>query len=125
MKSRSLPLLVLGAALAAAVLGGCASPDSSEPVTAPPPSIVAPASAAPSSPSSAGGLLALHGTIQEGVEANCVLLVTDSKTYLLIGGDRSALNSGAKLTVYGTPEPGLMTTCQQGTPFVVESVRPA
>ena len=43
--------------------------------------------------------------------------------YLLIGGDRVALQSGKRLTVVGTPQPGLMSTCQQGTPFQVTAVR--
>ncbi|WP_432979075.1 hypothetical protein [Dactylosporangium sp. CA-233914] len=64
----------------------------------------------------------LRGTIKDGVEPGCVLLATGTKTYLLVGGDRAAMKSGAELTVYGTPEPDLMTTCQQGTPFRVTRV---
>ncbi|MBQ0902941.1 hypothetical protein [Micromonospora sp. U21] len=62
------------------------------------------------------GATELTGTITPGVEPNCVLL----DGYLLIGGPRDVLRAGAKVTVTGRVEPGMMTTCQQGTPFVVE-----
>ena len=44
---------------------------------------------------------------------------------LLIGGPRDLLKPGARVEVTGHAEPGMMTTCQQGTPFVVESARRA
>jgi hypothetical protein len=62
----------------------------------------------------------LTGTVVAGVEANCLLL----NQYLLVGGDRSKLRAGAKVTVTGRARPDLMTTCQQGTPFQVEAVQP-
>ena len=40
--------------------------------------------------------------------------------YLLLGGPRDVLTAGARVTVTGRVETGMMTTCQQGTPFVVE-----
>jgi hypothetical protein len=122
---------------AAVALGGCGSAGSSEPVTAPPPSIgdsvdasggsstgsaAGTPSTQPADPS--GAVVVIHGTVADGVEAGCVLLNTDSKAYLLIGGDRAAMKSGAKLTVHGVPQPDLMTTCQQGTPFQVTKIEP-
>ncbi|GAB3945807.1 hypothetical protein [Micromonospora vulcania] len=62
------------------------------------------------------GATELTGTITGGVEPNCVLL----DGYLLIGGPRDVLAVGARVVVTGRVEPGMMTTCQQGTPFVVE-----
>ncbi|MCI4064284.1 hypothetical protein MRQ36_17450 [Micromonospora sp. R77] len=74
----------------------------------------------PSKPPGPGGTT-LTGTVQGGVEPNCLLLDGN----LLIGGPRDLLRPGAKVTVTGRPQPDMMTTCQQGTPFVVESARPA
>ncbi|MGS2614281.1 hypothetical protein ACVCAH_07080 [Micromonospora sp. LZ34] len=72
----------------------------------------------PTKPPPAGDTT-LTGTVTAGVEPNCVLL----DGYLLIGGPRDVLTAGAKVTVTGRAQPGMMTTCQQGVPFVVESAR--
>ena len=125
--------LVMLAGLGLGGLSACGEKDASEPVTAPAPSIGSPAVVSPTLPSKegsmrpgdrppSGSLMSIRGTIRDGVEAGCVLLATDTKTYLLIGGDRSALKAGVQLTVFGTPEPDLMTTCQQGTPFRVSRI---
>ncbi|MEU2167166.1 hypothetical protein ACH47V_07260 [Micromonospora chersina] len=74
----------------------------------------------PSKPTGPGATT-LTGTIRAGVEPNC-LLIDDN---LLIGGPRDVLTPGARVEVTGHAEPGMMTTCQQGTPFVVESARRA
>lgn len=63
------------------------------------------------------GTTTLSGTVQAGVEANCLLL----DGYLLVGGPRDVLTVGARVTVVGEVHAGLMTTCQQGTPFQVRS----
>jgi len=70
--------------------------------------------------------MTITGTLQEGVEGNCVLLKTPDRLYQLIGGDRSKLqgSTSAKVTVTGRIATGMMTTCQQGTPFQVTEVRP-
>ncbi|WP_410809801.1 hypothetical protein [Micromonospora sp. 067-2] len=65
------------------------------------------------------GATELTGTITSGVEPNCVLL----DGYLLIGGPRDVLAAGARVTVTGRVAPDIMTTCQQGTPFAVETAR--
>ncbi len=71
------------------------------------------------------GQVTIRGQLRDGVEAGCRVLATDDgKTYLLVGGDRSALAGAARVEVVGQPVPDLMTTCQQGTPFQVASVRP-
>ncbi|MFC6014909.1 hypothetical protein ACFP2T_01690 [Plantactinospora solaniradicis] len=64
-----------------------------------------------------GGTTTLSGTVQAGVEANCFLL----DGYLLVGGPREVITAGARVTVTGEVRAGLMTTCQQGIPFVVQS----
>ncbi|MET8549980.1 hypothetical protein ABZ356_05120 [Micromonospora zamorensis] len=73
----------------------------------------------PSTPPGVGATT-LTGTVQGGVEPNCVLL----DGYLLVGGPRDVLTPGARVEVTGRAEPGMMTTCQQGTPFVVTAARP-
>lgn len=72
-------------------------------------------------PSGPFAAMTLTGTVTAGVEPNCFLL----DNYLLIGGPRDVIRPGARISVVGRPEPDLMTTCQQGTPFRVESARPA
>jgi hypothetical protein len=62
----------------------------------------------------------LTGTVEAGVEAGCLLL----RGYQLIGGPRDLLRPGARVRVTGRPAPRLMTTAQQGTPFVVERAEP-
>ncbi|MFG3419530.1 hypothetical protein [Micromonospora sp. NPDC048063] len=72
----------------------------------------------PTSSPPAGGTT-LTGTVTPGVEPNCLLL----GNYLLIGGPRDVLKPGAKVTVTGRVQPDLLTTCQQGTPFQVDTAR--
>ena len=67
-------------------------------------------------------LTSIRGTIADGVEPGCVLLSAGDKTYLLLGGDKTALATGRTVTVWGTPQPGMMSTCMQGTPFQVSRV---
>ncbi|MEO3774844.1 hypothetical protein [Micromonospora sp. B9E7] len=82
----------------------------------PPPGAKTPKPGGPSTPPGVGATT-LSGTVQGGVEPGCVLL----DEYLLLGGPRDVLTPGARVEVTGRVEPGMMTTCQQGTPFVVES----
>ena len=71
----------------------------------------------PTATGTSGATTTLTGVPSEGVEAGCLLL----DGYLLLGGPRDVLGSGRTVSVTGRIEPGLMTTCQQGTPFLVES----
>jgi hypothetical protein len=78
-------------------------------------------------PSAAAGDVTLTGDLQQGVEGGCVLLRTPDRLYQLIGGDRSKMQ-GSRAThvvVTGKVATGMMTTCQQGTPFRVTEMRPA
>jgi hypothetical protein len=63
------------------------------------------------------GAATLTGTVESGVEPGCLLL----DGYLLIGGPRDVLTPGATVTVTGKIQPDMMTTCQQGIPFLVET----
>ena len=102
-----------------------AEPTPSEPAT---PSPAGPTSGVPPLPGKSPrpdrtapppGVLTLTGTVSSGVEPGCLLL----DSYLLLGGPADVLKPGARVTVTGQAQPDLMTTCQQGTPFVVESAK--
>ena len=69
----------------------------------------------------AAELRTLTGIVTPGVEHRCLLL----GGYLLVGGDQAVIRAGAHVTVTGRVVPDLITTCQQGTPFVVTSAQPA
>jgi hypothetical protein len=62
----------------------------------------------------------VSGTLEAGVEANCVLL----DGYLLLGGPPELLRPGQSVTVRGHLATDLVTTCQQGTPLQVDRVVP-
>lgn len=64
-----------------------------------------------------GPRLTLAGTVTEGVERGCLLL----EGYLLINGPADVVRAGAKVRVTGTVRTDLVSTCQQGTPFMVTS----
>jgi hypothetical protein len=64
--------------------------------------------------------LALTGTPSPGVESGVLML----QGYQLIGGPRDLLHAGRPVRVTGRPDPDLMTTGQQGTPFLVHSAEP-
>lgn len=131
------PRTALVALLAGAALTACAGPGT-EPA-GPTPTGASPVTSQPDPGPTAGtsrpdptwkggpskppgpGATTLTGTIRAGVEPNC-LLIDD---HLLIGGPRDVLTPGARVEVTGRSEPGMVTTCQQGTPFVVESARRA
>ena len=122
-----------GLALLVGALAGCGSESGtpSAPASSAPPS--RPAFVVPSEsprlvpPSTSGSDITLTGTLQEGVEGNCILLKTPDRLYQLIGGDRSKLDGSksSKVTVTGRVAVGMMTTCQQGTPFQVTDIHPA
>jgi hypothetical protein len=126
--------------LAAVMLGGCArtadSGDTSAGAPGPAPSASASAlpSAEPSGsavspgppPPSAAGALSISGVVTAGVEPNCLLLTGAGEPYLLVFSDESMqakAKVGTRITVTGRAQPGMMTTCQQGVPYLVTSVR--
>lgn len=75
-----------------------------------------------------GSTTTITGTVTAGVEPGCTLLKeTAGGTHLLVFSDetlRASAKEGAKVSVTGVPQPGMMSTCQQGDPFLVSSVTP-
>jgi hypothetical protein len=115
-------IAVLLAASAALALSGCAGNSAGgspgAPASAAPPSSAAPSADAPGE--------TLSGTVAAGVEPNCLILQGGGTHHVLIFDDpslRSVAKVGSSITVTGRAEPGQMTTCQQGVPFIVTAVR--
>ncbi len=71
-----------------------------------------------------GRLLTLSGVVEPGVESGCHMLTIGGSTYQLIWGQGEIID-GQRVEVMGTVSEGLMTTCQQGIPFVVERLIPS
>jgi hypothetical protein len=61
------------------------------------------------------------GTVSDGVEKGCMVLTSNGVVYLLIWPPGIPV-TGPEVEVEGTLRPDLMTTCQQGTPLVVDRV---
>jgi len=121
------PRLLTGLLLAGLLVAGCADPGSDSgagqgattlPTTVPGTTLttIKPPTA---------GQVTVTGTVVEGVEGGCLLLEGGGTRYLLVGGDRSQLRSGARVAVTGRVDRGLLSTCQQGEPLVVSAVKPA
>lgn len=64
------------------------------------------------------------GTVTAGVEAGCHLLDDGTTTWLLLADAPAELDAvlGRRVTARGRAEPDLLTTCQQGTPLVVQDL---
>ena len=131
---RRVPTPVVVAVALAALLAGCASrtagpgPEPSDTVTvtpssAPSESPMPSLSYSPKLPPSPSGEITVTGVIEAGVERGCVILRAGTTLYLLVG-QHPAIVAGATLVVRGRPDPGLITTCQQGTPLHVIEVTP-
>ncbi|MEV6601612.1 hypothetical protein AB0M36_32870 [Actinoplanes sp. NPDC051346] len=140
-------MTLVASALVALSVAGCANGTGSEagtvpagapaaetPSSAPVPSAV-PTPASPSGsakqkpgakpgakPPAASGSRTISGRITAGVEPNCLLL---GDNLLVIDQEslRAKAKVGAEVTVTGRAEPGMMSTCQQGTPFMVTTIR--
>jgi hypothetical protein len=122
-----------GLALAALLAAACAEPEGdagpgagagqAAPTTAVPTTL--PDAPPVTEPTPPAGEVTVTGTVAAGVEPNCWLLEADGGPYLLVGGDRSRLRPGARLTVTGRVDRDLLSTCQQGQPLMVASIRPA
>jgi hypothetical protein len=63
----------------------------------------------------------LRGTVGPGVEAGCTILTAGDKVYELQGTVARSLRPGT-VTVKGYVLHGVLTFCQQGTPFHVVEV---
>ncbi|MEU4245286.1 hypothetical protein [Actinoplanes sp. NPDC026619] len=116
-------------------LAGCANQSSTSTSS---PASSAPSSSASSSAESAAptaepsgakptatGAETITGTVEAGVEPNCLLLQDTKGSHLLVFDDasmRADATVGKKVTLTGRSEPSQMSTCQQGIPFIVTSV---
>ena len=81
----------------------------------------------PSSPSDRGSPVTVRGTVDDGVEAGCLVLTADSSAAgsegtLVLVGNTSGLRAGDTVTLRGSRRDDLMTICQQGQPFWVDEV---
>lgn len=134
---------LLGLGLAALLLAGCgagngsqelsptgsgpspgASPGSTAAASATPGPATPPAEdlvAGPSKTPSAAAPVTVTGTLAPGVEGGCLLLRAGGTTYVLVGRT-AGLVAGRAVTVTGTVDRDLLTTCQQGTPLRVQRV---
>jgi hypothetical protein len=73
-----------------------------------------------------GAAMTITGTIEAGVESGCLVMTYDGTVYGIFGQyDRSVVFPGAEVTLRGHLDPGMMSFCQQGTPFVVEEAEAA
>ena len=77
-------------------------------------------------PPSGDAAFTVRGMVQPGVEAGCPVVSSRQGTFLLVGPEAARaeqLRPGTEVTVTGTPATGAVTTCQQGTPLEVHSIR--
>jgi len=123
-------LFLLPAAAGALLLSGCGDPGT-EPGAAGPPSpspspsptgSPVPAPPGPSDLPTAGGKpVTVDGIVEAGVEPGCRVLTAGGTSYLLVGG--TDVPMGVRVRVTGVLQPGVLTTCQQGTPLRVTDVQ--
>ena len=136
---------LLGAVLAGGLLAGCAGGRNSGASSTPGGSVPAsqsPSSGPETSPETSPaqpppgltkspvqptqtGEMTFTGTVEEGVELNCLIMRAQGKIYQLMGGDRNVVKAGATVWVRGRVNKGVVSYCQQGEPFQVLEARPA
>lgn len=70
--------------------------------------------------------MTITGTIEPGVESGCLIMTYEGTVYGIFGQfDGAVVHAGAKVTLHGHLDHGMVSFCQQGTPFVVEEAEPA
>lgn len=130
---RRLTVVYLPAAVATAlaVLAGCAQPAepggpppaTTVPVTTSPAPTAPPSTQPPSTPSEPAGTpsgptVEYDGVAVPGVEPGCVVFSTAGRHYLLMGA-KSTVPLNVPIRVRGVVLTGVLSYCQQGTPFRV------
>lgn len=127
---RSRALLLLPATAGVLLLSGCGDPTAQpgsggEPTTVAPTSVLPepPGTSVPPSkvPTASGRPVVLEGVVEPGVEPRCKVLVADGVQYLVLGGKDVPV--GVPVRVTGVLMPGVLSTCQQGTPLRVTDVQ--
>jgi predicted small secreted protein len=135
VRLRALSALIV--AVAAVLLAACGnatdqtgSDPTGQPTTAAPsspPSSAAPGNGGTFKPGPTGipvgspRAVTIDGVIEAGVEPGCKVLTAGSTSFLLLGGGDVPL--GVPVRVEGTLQPGVLSTCQQGTPLRVTTVK--
>ncbi len=130
-------MLSLPAAAAVLLLSGCgdpatepggggggggattAAPSPTRPVPISPSTPVAPP-AKPGKPGDPARPITVDGVAEAGVEPGCKVLTANGAAYQLIGGE---VPLGVPVRITGVLQPGVLTTCQQGTPIQVTMVQ--
>ena len=110
------------ALIALALLGACGEDGADAPEST---TTTSNPTAEPSMEPTAVGVV-LTGVVGAGDEGSCLTLTTTGssrKTWQLVGST-AQITVGDRVTLRGSPAPDLATRCQQGTPFVVETVEP-
>ena len=125
---RALP--ILPALAAVLVLAGCADPTlqpgggggtpTSVPSTTAPATSVQRPVPTPVPTKTAVGEVTIDGVVEAGVEPGCKVLRSGETSYLVLGKD---VPMGVPVRVTGVLQPGVLTTCQQGTPIRVTAVQ--
>ena len=129
-------LLSLPAVAAVLLLSGCGDPTPADPGTGPgggAPSTAVPTSPAtsrpipppvdptkPGVPAASGRPITVDGVVEAGVESGCKVLTAAGTQYQVLGDN---IPVGVPVRVTGVLQPGVLTTCQQGTPIRVTKVQ--
>ena len=127
-------MLSLPAVAAVLLLSGCGDPTGTEPGGGGGPTSTVPSTSTrpttPPGPSTAppggtkpGGTarpVTVDGVVESGVEPGCKVLTAGGTTYQVIGAE---VPVGVPVRITGVLQPGVLTTCQQGTPIRVTKVQ--
>lgn len=74
-------------------------------------------------------LVRVTGTVVDGAEPGCLLLDTGFTKYVLLGGDKAAIEDAQEneeeVTVTGQAHTPTPTTCTGGIPLAIEQFTPA
>lgn len=121
-------LLALPAVAGALLLSGCGDParepgsGGTDPTTSAPTRSTVPLPPVPTGvPTESGRPVTVEGIVEEGVEPGCKVLTAGASSYLLLGG--TDVPTGVPVRVEGMLTPGVLSTCQQGTPLRVTDVQ--